>query len=341
MTATVVEERELVESALALVRDSLPGPEVDDYVATRLEGGWSRHSYVLRTRDGGGPAFVVRVKPPGTLLDTDIEQEYRLYRALQDHPVRVPRVYGMRDGTDNPYGGPYFVLEFVTGTAPNIWRSRDRVGLEADWDAGGRLGADLMDQLAAIHSVRDDRISDLLPHRTFGQLVDTWEDTYRGVEMVPDPVLDEVWDWMRSQAPEPVELRLVHGDFRIGNTLVDGSRITTVLDWELSHWGDPRFDLGYLVQPYMAGKMFGPGSHLASGCLPTAWALERHAERTGITIDAPTLTLFSALGAAVLAVILATGAHQYAHGVTDDIRLAWNRFPMIGLREDLVRAMQW
>ena len=43
----------------------------------------------------------------------------------------------------------------------------------------------------------------------------------------------------------------------------------------------------------------------------------------------------------VLAVILATGAHQYAHGVTDDIRLAWNRFPMIGLREDLVRAMQW
>ncbi len=42
---------------------------------------------------------------------------------------------------------------------------------------------------------------------------------------------------------------LVHGDFRMGNLMVDGERVTGVLDWELAHIGDPVEDLGWLCVP--------------------------------------------------------------------------------------------
>ena len=39
---------------------------------------------------------------------------------------------------------------------------------------------------------------------------------------------------------------LVHGDFRLGNVIVDEKGLAAVLDWELVHLGDPMEDLGYL-----------------------------------------------------------------------------------------------
>lgn len=339
---TEAEERELIGAVVELIGDTRAGlGDPADLSIRRLEGGWSRHTYVMRSGDPERPIHVIRVKPAATLLDTDIEQEFRLHGALADHPVKLPAVFGMDPSADNPFCGPYFVMAHAFGRDYNIWNRRDREQLESTWDDGGTLASDLVDQLCAIHAVRDDRIRDLLPNYSFLSHVDHWEGIYREVELVADPVLDEVWAWLRSRVPSPVATALVHGDFRIGNTLVDGGRISVVLDWELSHWGDPRFDLGYLLQPYMAGKMFAPASKLASGVAPQEWVLEQYEQRTGLAVSPEVLTTFSGFGAAVLLVILATGAHRFAVGATDDIRLAWNRYAMVGLREDLVRAMNW
>ena len=38
----------------------------------------------------------------------------------------------------------------------------------------------------------------------------------------------------------------MHGDFRNGNLLVDARGLQLVLDWELTHLGDPMEDLGWL-----------------------------------------------------------------------------------------------
>ena len=48
------------------------------------------------------------------------------------------------------------------------------------------------------------------------------------------------------------ETTLVHGDFRMGNFILDnnGGRIRAVLDWEISTLGHPLLDLAYLVSPY-------------------------------------------------------------------------------------------
>ena len=48
--------------------------------------------------------------------------------------------------------------------------------------------------------------------------------------------------------PEQQGTAIVHGDYRLGNCLVDptSGKITAVLDWELCTLGDPLADVGYL-----------------------------------------------------------------------------------------------
>ncbi len=40
---------------------------------------------------------------------------------------------------------------------------------------------------------------------------------------------------------------IVHGDFRLGNLLAVGERITAVIDWEIWSVGDPRVDAGWFL----------------------------------------------------------------------------------------------
>jgi aminoglycoside phosphotransferase (APT) family kinase protein len=307
-----------------------------------LPGGWSRHSYVLEVPgDVAASEFIIRVKPPGTLLDTDIAMEYALYEMLQDHDVPTPRVFGFQPDAANSFGGPFFLMERLPGHAPNVWQRRDRAELEADWAAGGSLGGQLADILAGIHTIQDPRAATIAETCPFDDLVAKWQAVWERVCMRPDPVMDEVWPWLLSRAPRDVRWGLVHGDYRIGNTLVHEKRISGVIDWELSHWGDTRFDIGYVVLKYLAGKFFRVGSDLVSAVADVDWFLERYERSTGLDIDHEVVRTYSAFGAAILMTILATGAYEFAQGNTTDIRMAWNRFAMPGLRQDLTGFMDW
>jgi aminoglycoside phosphotransferase (APT) family kinase protein len=52
--------------------------------------------------------------------------------------------------------------------------------------------------------------------------------------------------WLRANRPAPAEPALVHGDFRLGNFIVDEDGLAAVIDWELAHLGDPAEDVGWL-----------------------------------------------------------------------------------------------
>jgi aminoglycoside phosphotransferase (APT) family kinase protein len=51
--------------------------------------------------------------------------------------------------------------------------------------------------------------------------------------------------WLRAHLPPPGPLAVLHGDLRIGNIMVEGGRLSAVLDWELAHLGDPNEDLAF------------------------------------------------------------------------------------------------
>jgi aminoglycoside phosphotransferase (APT) family kinase protein len=79
----------------------------------------------------------------------------------------------------------------------------------------------------------------------------------------PHPALELGLRWLRRHLPDPVAPAVVHGDFRLGNFLLDEAGLVGVLDWELVHTGDPAEDLGWLC---VRSWRFGHDDRPAAGC---------------------------------------------------------------------------
>ncbi len=119
--------------------------------------------------------------------------------------------------------------------------------------ASGAWGRELAEQcgraLAAIHSVGESSVDDLPrlagsePYRRhIEQLGATLDDLG-----APNPALRYGMWWLVENRPAAVpDLALVHGDFRLGNLLIEDGTLNAVVDWELSHLGDPMCDLAWL-----------------------------------------------------------------------------------------------
>jgi aminoglycoside phosphotransferase (APT) family kinase protein len=105
----------------------------------------------------------------------------------------------------------------------------------------GQCGA----ALAAIHAVPTASLP-TIDHRgpveTLAFYREAWERDW-----MPRAAIEAAFCWLAEAVPEPVEARLVHGDFRTGNLMTDREGgLVGVLDWELAHIGDPAEDIGWL-----------------------------------------------------------------------------------------------
>ena len=64
------------------------------------------------------------------------------------------------------------------------------------------------------------------------------------------PRVQEVGEWLGANMPESPPATIVHGDYRLGNTMVADdlpARLVAIFDWELATIGDPLADVGYLT----------------------------------------------------------------------------------------------
>ena len=70
----------------------------------------------------------------------------------------------------------------------------------------------------------------------------------------PHPAIELGLWWLRENRPPPREPVVVHGDYRIGNLVVDEDGLVGVLDWEFAHLDDPVRDLAFaLVRAWRFG----------------------------------------------------------------------------------------
>jgi aminoglycoside phosphotransferase (APT) family kinase protein len=164
---------------------------------------------------------------------------------------RLPTIVAVGED-ESVLGVPFYVMDHLDGHVPT---GELPSGLE-DEAARRRLADDLVDALVEIHSA-DVTTPGLAAFarpgsynerqvRRFAQL---WEiNKTREV-----PTVDDVGAWLGHNLPEPLPPTVVHGDFRLGNTMVaadDPTRVVAVLDWEMGAIGDPRADVGYLLATY-------------------------------------------------------------------------------------------
>ncbi len=99
------------------------------------------------------------------------------------------------------------------------------------------------------------------------------------------PTVERVGEWLGHNLPSQLPETVVHGDFRLGNTMVapdDPSRIVAVLDWEMGAIGDPRADLGYLLATY--SEPAGPPNPLGTSPVTALPGFPSKAELTALYV---------------------------------------------------------
>ena len=232
-------------------------------------------------------------------------------------------------------------MEHVDGSAPNVYSRDDQRRLADDWNGSRAIAMQVAEHLATIHGAAETDLPDALPSLGFDDVVNRWREVYERRRLVRDPVVEEAFEWVAERRPRVGWPGLVHGDYRIGNMLVQGDRIRAILDWELAYSGDVRFDLGYLAVARHAGKHLRARSPLMGAFAEREWFMERYGQLTGRWIDDESLATFEMLGIMMLLATQWTAVWMYAGGHTTDVRMAWSRFSFPGLRQDMVELMGW
>jgi len=276
---------------------ALPGT-TPPFTAEVIVGGQS--NITARVRDGAGRELVVRRPPLHGVLPTahDMGREHRIIAALGPTPVPVPDALAYCDDAE-VIGAPFYVMSYVDGI---VLHDDDTAIAELDVDARAHSGESLVDALVALHAVDVDAVGlgDLARREELvARQLKRWHAQFEASKTREVPAVDRVHELLAASIPPQSESTVVHGDFRLGNCIVDrGGEILAVLDWEICTLGDPRADVGYVLATWAEpGDPLRADDHnptLAPGFTTRDVLLARYAERSGRDVTAiPYFVAFS------------------------------------------------
>ncbi len=249
------------------------------------------HSNVTYLIERAGAEVVLRrpPRPPLPPSAHDVLREARLLRALKDTPARVPEVLAVCDD-EQVIGCPFYVMERIVGEVivASVPPALDSPAQRR------RIGEELIEALAEIHEVDWQKAglegfgkpTGYLERqvRRFGGL---WE--VNKTREIPE--VERVGVWLSERLPESGPATIVHGDYRLGNTIFAAerpARLAAVLDWEMATIGDPLADLGYLCMMWTEGgdpkggmREYLGGVTRREGFPTRGELIERYERRTG------------------------------------------------------------
>jgi aminoglycoside phosphotransferase (APT) family kinase protein len=217
----------------------------------RLIGGYSREMWYFDVaRDDTAESFVLRMDPPEltTMLVTDRRQEWAFLTSLQaEGTVRIPAPRWIDERGDE-LGRPAIIMERVPGrNTLELWR--DDSDDDRDLGPWERRAVELARLLASYTRVRLDTLPATVERpSSWSDYMASCEARWRAVETAypePVPLLRYIAGWLEANRPEAVPLSLVHGDMQPNNVLIDAHENFYAVDWEMTHVGDPREDLGW------------------------------------------------------------------------------------------------
>jgi aminoglycoside phosphotransferase (APT) family kinase protein len=217
-----------------------------EHVDARLEAtalsrgpvGNSQETWFVEAVADGEPRRLVlrRTAPAGVLSWTDRDHELAVLRALAGRGLPIPEAYGA--GT---LERQYIVMSRLPGGAPGRLEPEERRGLARE--LGGWLA-----QLHALDPRELGLESPTSAREATLAEVRAWTRRYHEARPAPLPLLGALLAWAEGAAPDDgARPAVLWGDPGPHNLLVEGGRITGLLDWELAHVGHPLEDLGAAV----------------------------------------------------------------------------------------------
>ncbi|MFN0040945.1 MAG: phosphotransferase [Burkholderiales bacterium] len=212
-------------------------------VVEQFKGGQSNPTFKLQA---GNRQYVLRRKPPGILLPSAhaVDREYRVISALFGSEVPVARTYCLCED-DSIIGTVFYVMDCVEGRV--LWDQR-LPGMTPAQRTG--IFTEMNRVISALHRVDYEKIglaSFGKPGNYVERQINRWIKQYRASETERIEAMENLIDWLPRNLPSGDETSIVHGDFRLDNTIFHATepRILAVLDWELSTLGHPLADFAY------------------------------------------------------------------------------------------------
>jgi aminoglycoside phosphotransferase (APT) family kinase protein len=267
---------------------------------TRMVGGASRETWSF-TLDGR--PLVLRRDPDGAPRAGAMPREAALLRAAAVAGMPVPEIVDVDEDS--------IVLQQLHGETIARRLLRD----DEFAVARKKLLAQSATAIAKLHAHVDagdidDLPEDADPIATLRGMLDRFGE--------PHPALELSLLRLDAARPRSDRRTVVHGDFRLGNWIVDASGLVGVLDWELAHAGDPVEDLGW-----MCVRSWRFGSPLpAAGVGTREDLLAAYAAAGGATVEPAQLQWWELLGTTRWGVICVQQAATHLSGAVRSVELA-------------------
>jgi aminoglycoside phosphotransferase (APT) family kinase protein len=311
-----------VPSALEKLAVRLGGGGAVLASAERLSGGASMETWAFALVSPAGREDLIlrrRSAPfdPENARSISLATEAALIRATGERGAPVPAVRHICDEADGL--GEAYVMGRVEGET--LGR---KIVSDPRFDAVREgLARQCGEVLAQIHATPPPPGLALKTVDGVGEL-DRYEEVYRAVG-AGRPILELAFQYLRRHIPNPVEPVLLHGDFRNGNLMFDPQTgLVAVLDWELSHIGDPAEDMGWICTN---SWRFGRPDRPVGGFGEYADLLAGYAAAGGRPVELSRVRFWQMLGSLRWGVMCLTMYMSWANGTERSVER-----PMIGRR---------
>src|ERR1700730_11611479 len=288
-----------------------------------LRGGAIQENWALDAHFSGGllagdRRLVLRTAAP-TRVAASLErlQEFAVLKAAFAAQVTVPEPLFASDDTA-VFGKAFFIMRRVDGIAAAHRITRDPVLDPALPAIAERLGR----ELARIHTIRPSR-PDLAFLRAYEESGPARQiagfRVYLDDHPTPRPALEWGIRWLETHIPQPTKPVLCHHDFRTGNYMLDGAKLTGILDWEFAGWGDLHEDIGWFC---CKGWRFARLDREAGGIADRVALYYGYESESGRSIDPQRVFFWEVLASVRWAVIALQQSDRYMIGGERNLDLA-------------------
>ena len=306
---------------LAAYLGALWGRPVEVSNLARIPGGASRETYSFdATIDGARRGLILRRDPTASLLETEREVEFLAYQSFYG-ALPVPEPIALE-----PTGGalqrPFFIMGRVDGGTAASPIAIDPYGAHAD--AIGRELFAILGRIARADpaALPLSRVCPALaPQDCWRVALEEWRTVIERDERHPQPIVRAAIRRLAANPPPPAQkIAVVHGDYRSGNFLHDGhGHILAILDWEMTHLGDPLEDLAWCFDPLWGH--FDPTR--AAGVLSHHEAIAIWERESGLQVDPAALTWWRLFNAVKGQAIWTTSGKTFVEGGGRDLVLGF------------------
>jgi aminoglycoside phosphotransferase (APT) family kinase protein len=231
------------------LRDKLPGAENPaNLKVSQFGGGVANLTYQLKY---GEIEYVLRRPPLGKIAKSshDMEREHKVLSVLHKKFPIVPESY-LYCGDETIIGAPFFIMKRMKGIVirkefPDEFLSHEH--------AGFKISTALVDALVQLHNVNYHEIglADLgKPEGFIERQIEGWYKRWHHSKIDDDPLMDEVYRWLKENIPITNTYSIIHNDYKLDNMMFDSndpSSIIAIFDWDMCTLGDPLSDLGAML----------------------------------------------------------------------------------------------